>query len=503
VKSFNIRNYNQRIGNIHRRRLCTNNNINQLEESWKEGSSLEETAYNFINNCEFEKATELLKKSINIRTSKNEEAMDTVRLYQTWTNLGGLYQSQGNYKEAIKTYKYLLDSFDSVISNHNAEMDEQAKQGLSTLKGRALLDYGMANEVTGDYLKCQSIYQDAISIAERTKDDQLNLVSQANLGLLYENLGRYDVALPYHLNLLKNLPVIEIWNHPHFATCLHPLNYVKYQAVTLPFPKEELPTTVREINAEEQKKREHIKMVQEQMEEIHRDQREEAKSELALTEHILKCQEQSLGSDHLRLMSLLIYLATLYRRLENYDQAKKTLDRLSSLVTKKKGESHAVFGTVKLHYGILAITQHDHKLAQIYFKEALTLKTKLLGEKHIHTGLILYDLSLSFWKLWKLEDCLQTLSMSQEILSPSLGPDHPYVKVILKTKNGILDTIISVQEESNLEQTIPNPNTLPNPTTQDLSNTHNKTEVPDSIKYAYGEDLRKHQTIIRNPERKI
>jgi hypothetical protein len=87
-------------GNISRR-LCTNINQSALEEAWKEGMSLEETAYNLIHNCEFEKATELLKKSINIRTSKNEEAMDTVRMYQTWTNLGGLYQTQGDYQNHV------------------------------------------------------------------------------------------------------------------------------------------------------------------------------------------------------------------------------------------------------------------------------------------------------------------------------------------------------------------------------------------------------------------
>jgi len=215
-----------------RRNFCHQESLmDPWEISWREGIKLEENAMNMINSLNFETATETLIESINVRNRNKEDPLETVRLYRPWIQLGGLYQSSAKYKEAISVYDHLLGALNQYMDNRTHSHSEEEKKEFLVIKGTTLNDLGLATDSIGDYMKAQSLFQQAISVSELANEISLKVNSQSNLGMLYENLGKYELALPYHLFSLKHTPAIEIWNHPHFATSLHPYNYIRLESI--------------------------------------------------------------------------------------------------------------------------------------------------------------------------------------------------------------------------------------------------------------------------------
>jgi len=144
-------------------------------------------------------------------------------------------------------------------------------------------------------------------------NQQTNIL-RGNLGLLYENIGKYDLAKEYHVTALKNFPVTDVWNHPHFATCMHPYHYLKYQPIKFPamtdaFDYENKPVpqlTEEEIankTASEQKLAENLT----EWDKNRLQQQEEARLDLSMTLEIIKCQEHYLGKNHFKSAPVLFF----------------------------------------------------------------------------------------------------------------------------------------------------------------------------------------------------
>jgi len=165
-------------------------------------------------------------------------------------------------------------------------------------------------------------------------------------------------------------------------------------------------------------------------------QQEEARLDLSMTLEIIKCHEHYLGKNHFRSAPVLFFLASLYQRLDQFEDCQRVLEQLMTMY-QQKGLEHCCVATVHSHFGILFIAKQDFVAAEEVMKEALVMKTKLLGADHPHVGLIQYDLALAFWKQHKLEDCLYLLHNSHRILEANLGTVHPYVHLVRTTLQDI------------------------------------------------------------------
>lgn len=64
--------------------------------------------------------------------------------------------------------------------------------------------------------------------------------------------------------------------------------------------------------------------------------------------------------------------------------------------------------------------------AEVFAREAFTLKDELLGSDHIHVGLIAYDLGTILAKRYLQKEALAYFNICAEILKKALFVDHPY-----------------------------------------------------------------------------
>ncbi|NJL56424.1 tetratricopeptide repeat protein, partial [bacterium] len=99
------------------------------------------------------------------------------------SNLGSLYQINGNYPEAIKYNMVILDAC-HVVQNKDVEAD-------------ALANLGAIYESMGDYQKAIEHFQESLSLAREIGDWQAEGNALGNLGVTYQSLGQYERAIDY------------------------------------------------------------------------------------------------------------------------------------------------------------------------------------------------------------------------------------------------------------------------------------------------------------------
>lgn len=112
-------------------------------------------------------------------------------LFQYAYQAGQEYERKGNYEEAIKNYKEILE---------NPLADEENRVA-------AYNQIGLCHFALSEFENAKQNYQMALNIVKKVKTKEERLISKAvmlnNIGLIYRVLWQFKKAIKYHKNALR------------------------------------------------------------------------------------------------------------------------------------------------------------------------------------------------------------------------------------------------------------------------------------------------------------
>jgi len=333
----------------------------------------------------YEEAIVLLEKSIQRRRPDPSDLRQTRMLFPSMMEMVVLNLMCGRYSGSEKYLSQLIASIEHWIEELQQEKDksqfnEKLLAARYTLSGLYHDLGGTLHHIKEKREECQTAYLKALDLyrlVSYEKDERWGTYA-GNLAFFYETIGNYKEATKWNIESLKAIKYIERWDHPHFASSLH-----RYH-INIPIPAEQLDDW--KANG------------------------------LAVVSHMSK----TLGSTHPAIASPLFLLSCVFKRQERYDLAQHSLERALHTYKITYGEFSTFTANVYIHLGLLAQHLKDFTEAEKYFKEAYRIKGALLGDDHLHVGLVGYELAKTLMLQGKPHDGIFYLKNASEVLGHSL-----------------------------------------------------------------------------------
>lgn len=397
---------------------------------------------------------------------------------QAYLYFASLLASQGRLEESAANYRLLteaartqLDRWSSTIStleedlkkkpNPVSESDRrsdflnQLRSAFLDLRASSAAhhhDYAKTLEFLGENMKAQTAYETALElfVTFRDKDPQTFGMMSSSLGMLYEHLGEYKRALPHHAVALRSCPAVERHDHPNLATILHPVHTPK----DTPQERKRLEAILEQADPswrqnasskqasdltsaesspppQEGKVADAAENKQDTEPSLSTDDfltaiKIEAQEEAVMLRAIVEEQRKRLGNRSMALLPGLLQLATLERRLTNFELSLQLVSEALELVSQVKGTSHSDYATVLMHKCIHYHVTDQLVEAEIAARAALALKEELLGVDHLHVGLIQYDLAHILSKRSLHSESFTYFQAAYDIFRVHLYEDHIY-----------------------------------------------------------------------------
>lgn len=398
----------------------------------------------------FMQASQILSQAIQKWKAKAYGESE-MALLQPLLKLAELYQSQGLDQKSHLIYEELDSMITHVLIELQQSLDietniekradlEKKIKSLRVLLANTMIDCGKLYLDNEDYALAQKKIKEGISLitmAGHSNSYHMQF-AYAMLGLLYENVGNFEDAEWYHIDVLKNSPSLEIWNHPHFGTVLNPIQLLKYSRPILgnaTIQNNDITsnnkTSINETNSMQSPSNEEL--LQERI---------TAEEMLNL---IRKNKKMGPTQIHPSIVSLMIFVSFILRQEGQFTESVAILSSLYDYYSAK--EKKASVATLACHLGMVYAEQGDFPTAERYFKEALHTRNTLLGSSHIHTALVSADLSLIFWKQGEAHNAVHLLTSAIRIFEKELTHSHPFTQLLKKTYQELETAFVRIVNE--------------------------------------------------------
>jgi tetratricopeptide (TPR) repeat protein len=377
-----------------------------------------------------------------------------------YSNLGKLYDDQGQYDRAKPYYLKALDLYEQTVGKSSPET-------VRCLTHLGLLDYNR-----GYHVQAERYCQEALAIAQEVLPPRHEYLADVlnYLGWLYFNYAKYSESMLLYEQALEIRKAIWGEMHPEVAQIIN-AQAIVYRAQgnqTLASELFQKALSIRESTLGE----EHpdVAVTLNDMAWLARTQGKYEQAQL-LYDRVLPIRRQALGDDHPHVATTLHDIATLYNDQGKYDEAEK----LFLLALQKRetslGKNHVrvAFTLYNLgwcyyeqgkyaqaeacHQRALEIRRSmdipagenpflgrslaglaevyralgRYKLAEDRCKEAIAVSTKILGENHAHTANNLNILGTLYTDMHKYHEARAILTKALHIHEQKLEPLDPHL----------------------------------------------------------------------------
>lgn len=469
---------------------------NEAEAAYMELVRLYSQSTDLTHQNRFEEATKTLADALADWKAKGFDE-SPLALLQPLMALADLYRTQALdaeghqvYDEVDKTASDLLMQVEYSLTVEPPEKIaeyENYRKCLRVLKATGLVESGKLALDSAQYDIAQDKLKTAIDLlklADFSNSSEL-MHAYAYLGLLYDLVGNYDDAEWFHIELMKYHPSIEVWNHPQFATTLNANQIVKYKDHTnlqllkpeadehapnlstnnntnyLPSSTDAEATTTNPPSETELKPVENTDGNESANPELKRETdpvkiKENLRLERTTAIEMLKVMRKNKGLTeneiHPTLVPVMVFLSNILRQEENYEDASSILTSLQEYFLESKTDKSSMVAVVLCHIAILSGEQGDFQSAERYFKEALEIRTRLLGPAHVHAALTSVDLALVYWKQGQVENAIFLIRNALTVFEGALSESHPYTQILKKTYEDFVSMCEKYMQENDAAQ---------------------------------------------------
>jgi tetratricopeptide (TPR) repeat protein len=159
---------------------------------------------------------------------------------------------------------------------------------------------------------------------------------------------------------------------------------------------------------------------------------------VAQQERAVALLEESLGSEHPDIATLVNGIGATFSQLRRSDQALPYYERALAIRTKVLGPTHPAVAASLNNVG-LALGEADKDAQALpYFRRALSIMEKAHGPKHPYVGLVRNNLTSILSSLGRYDEALAESRRALAVRESIFGPDHPDVAVTVHTLANLL-----------------------------------------------------------------
>jgi len=362
------------------------------------------------------KAASYLKKASD---AINGDNMDKARLYM---HIGTIFNSKGDYKNALECFFQALEITEQVLDEKNTEYAELLEnigytylnmgnfenalnyinQALgiynpNDLKYTGLLnDIGMIYYSIGDNQRALTFLTLSHVLMNKFYGDELpeDATTISNIGLIYCDMGDYQKALEYDLRAMEIRGKVLGEEHSDYIASLNNISIVYgeigdyYNA--LKYMQQALETIKKksgENNYDYARSLVNIGNIYNKM--------GDNQNALKHLSQALKIQKSTIGEEHPDYAASLDNIGNVYKCMGVYPNAIKYYTQANGLYKKVSGEKHPDYAKSLNNIGTVYTAAGDGKNALKYYNQALEIIGTAYGEDHYMYAKLLGNIGLA------------------------------------------------------------------------------------------------------------
>ncbi|MEQ8381427.1 MAG: FxSxx-COOH system tetratricopeptide repeat protein [Coleofasciculus sp. A1-SPW-01] len=363
-------------------------------------------------------ATPMIPHLVEAATTQ-QDWLSNEDLIWPFVGLGGFYEGQGLYKQALPWHKQCLSATRERLGDDHPHV-------ASSLNNLAYLYSSQ-----GRYGEAEPLYLQALELYKRLGDDHPDVaINLNNLANLYNLLGRYSEAeLLYQQDLeLRKRLLGE--DHPHVASSLHNLATLYYSqgrySEAEPLYLQALDLRKRLLGDDHPD----VAINLNNLANLYSSQGRYSEAE-PLLKQALELYKRLLGDNHPHVASGLNSLGHLYNLLGRYSEAEPL--HLQALELRKRllGDNHSSVATSLNNLAYVYSSQGRYSEAEPLLKKALELSKRLLGDDHPDVAMSLHNWAKLYKSQGRHSEAEPLYLQALELFKRLLGDNHPYVATSL------------------------------------------------------------------------
>ncbi len=230
-----------------------------------------------------------------------------------------------------------------------------------------------------------------------------------NLAYVYDEMGRYEKALPLYQQALQIRKEVFGERHQNYAASLNNLAYV-YDMIG------------------------------------------SYKKALPLFQQALQIRKDVFGEKNLAYAGSLNNLAALYDEMGNYEKALPLYQQALQIYKEVLGEINASYATALNNLAALYDEMGNYEKALPLFQQALQIRKEVLGEKHSEYAVSLISVASAYNAIGNYEKALPLFQQALQIQKEVLGEKHPAYATSLNYLAGIYDEMGNYEKALTLYQ---------------------------------------------------
>ncbi|CAF2582429.1 unnamed protein product [Rotaria sp. Silwood2] len=364
------------------------------------------------NQGDYGEALSSYKQALEIY--QKSRSSDDLDLATTYNNMGQVYNNMGNYAEALSYYEKSLE-----IYQHNLPDDHPS---LAILYN----NIGLVHKNMGDYDQALKSHEKALEIEQKVlpPNHPSLATSYKNIGSLYNNMGEYSKALSFHEKALeieqKTLPS----NHPSLAISYNNIGllydnmgeYAKalsFYEKTLEIYQENLPQNHPDFA-----------MCYNNIGSVYKNMGECSKA-LLFYKKTLDIEEKSLTPNHPSLAISYSNIGMVYNCTGQYSKALSSHQKALEICQKTFPSRHPILAISYNNIGSVYDNIGEYKTALTYYNTTLEMEQKILPPNHPDLATSYNNIGLVYDNLGEYLEALSSHKKALEIYQKTLPTNHP------------------------------------------------------------------------------
>ena len=360
--------------------------------------------------------TAIVLGKLALRRATNEFGESDTTVARVSYSLGLCYYYQANYAKCESLWNRALAIREKTLGPDHPEV-------AASLNGLAGLSW-----TQGKYTEAEPLWKRALSIREKTLGSDHPDVARSldNLAVLYFSQGKYAEAEPLWKRALTINEKALGPNHPDVATTLSNLGALywrqgKYTEAE-PLFKRVLGIWEKTLGPDHPD----VATSLSNLATLYWDQGKYTEAE-PLCKRALAIREKTLGPDHPDVAISLDNLAIHYCKQRKYTEAESLCKRALAIREKALGPDHPDVATSLEVLGGLYGLQGEHTEAKSLFRRAIAIKENALGSDHPDVARSLDNLAVLYQEEGEYAEAESLCKRALAIWEKALGPDHSEV----------------------------------------------------------------------------
>ena len=402
----------------------------------------------YIEQCEFVKADSLLKTRGNIHVQLESAKQQGQAIQQDEEKLQrAKIVHQHDIDELAKRCYSYYENFKMQHQNDSAAYYLEKRVQLDTTNAQWLDELAdFLEEYLAQYEKALEYYQQALAINENIKNDSKKILSFCNIAKVYKDIGDYDAALAYCEKASTLSMVDSVSLESNANARLYNILGIVYDVIgeyKIALDYHQMALSIR------------IKNQDQYLSEISESYNNIATTYANLGNHLKSLEfyqkaiamlEDSQKEDNLYIATLYNNIGVIYYNLSDLSFSLEHFQKALKIRMKILGSHHPDIATTYNSIAFIFLTQENYIEALNYFQKAFDIRSKVFGLNHPRVATLYNNIGGVYERQKDYVKALEYFQQALYIKQTILGHSHPDIATSYNNIGGIYDALKNYEQ---------------------------------------------------------